>query len=238
MQSLLAVLTALNAASSASSAFGVGQADFFETIANSPWVYWALALSVMITEELSPILAGIAANEGDLILTHAIVSITLGGWFFTGLLYLVGRLKWDWIRRKWPKVRATGTVALRVVARNPVTASLFVRFAFGLRIVLPMACGAARVPVAVFIPATLIGSAVWSILFTLIAYGAGQAAVRMIGHLGRVGEVVGALLVCGLLLVFLRWNRRRTERKADKRRAAGKRAKDEASKAVEQESAR
>lgn len=232
MQSLPEVLNVLIAATSAGSVLGIVSSDFFDTIANSPWAYWVLALSVMITEELAPILAGIAANEGDLVLTRAIVAITLGGWVFTGLLYLMGRLKWEWIRRKWPKVRATGTVALRVVARNPLTASLFVRFAFGLRIVLPMACGAAKVPLAVFIPATFVGSAAWSILFTLIGYGAGQAAVRVIGHLGQVGEVVGALLVCGLLLLFLRWNRRRTERKSTKRHAAAKRAREEASKAV------
>ncbi len=208
-------------------------AGILEAFANSPVAYWALAFSVMITEELSPILAGIAANEGELELVRAIVALTLGGWVMTSLLYAVGRLKWESIRRRWPRVRATGTVALRVVARNPVTASLFVRFAFGLRVVLPMACGAARVPLAIFLPATLLGSAAWSGVFTLIGYAAGEAAVRMMGRLGRTGELIGALLVCGLLLAFLRWNRRRTERKLAKRHAAAKRALADAANAVE-----
>ncbi len=206
---------------------------FFQEFLNSPFAYWALGLSVIVTEELSPILAGMAANEGELELVRAIVAITLGGWVMTSLLYLVGRLKWESIRRRWPKVRATGTVALRVVARNPITASLFVRFAFGLRVVLPLACGAARVPVAIYLPATLIGSALWSALFTLIGYAAGEAAVRVMGKLGRTGELIGALIVCLLLLAFLRWNRRRTERKAAKRHAAAKRALADASSAVE-----
>lgn len=233
MQSLLHLITSLLAATSGTSLSGHAAAGFFDGFAESRWAYWALAASAGIAEELSPILGGIAANEGELELIRVMVAVTIGAWVFTALLYLLGRLKWEWIRRKWPRVRATGTVALRVVGRNPITASFFVRFAFGLRIVLPMACGAARVPLAVFIPATLVGSAIWSVLFALLGYGAGQAAVRVLGHLGTVGEVVGALVVTAAVLLFLRWNKRRGERKAKKRHAAATRAVAEASKAVE-----
>ncbi len=199
-----------------------------ESLVNSPWAYWALGLSTWVTEELAPILGGIAANEGELDVTKVIVAISIGGWLFTLTLYTLGRLKWDGIRRRWPRTRATGTVALRVVARNPISASLFVRFAFGLRLVLPMACGAARVPLAIYLPATAAGSIVWTVLFTAIGYAAGEAAVRMMGHFGRVGQVIGAILVTALVLGFLRWNKRRTERKQKKRNDAAKRATTEA----------
>ena len=233
MQSLLHLMPSLLAAASGTVVVGFAAGGFLDGFAGGRWAYWALALSVALTEELSPILGGIAANEGELDLVRVMVAVTIGAWIFTALLYLLGRLRWEWIRRKWPRVRATGTVALRVVGRNPITASFFVRFAFGLRIVLPMACGAARVPLAIFIPATIVGSAVWSVLFVLIGYAAGEAAVRVLGHLGTVGEVVGALVVTAAVLLFLRWNKRRTERKAKKRHAAATRAVAEAGKAVE-----
>jgi membrane protein DedA with SNARE-associated domain len=137
----------------------------------------------------------------------------------------VGRLKWETIRRRFPRTRATGTVALRVVRRNPLTASFFVRFAFGLRIVLPMASGAACVPLYVFLPVSLIGSLAWTLVFTLVGYVAGEAAVQAIGHLGRAGEIVGAVLVTIAVFAFLRWQRRRRERKAE-RRAMARRAVD------------
>ena len=237
MQSLLHLIPSLLAATSATALFGYAAGSYFDGFAESPWAYWALAASAGLAEELSPILGGIAANEGELELVRVMVAVTIGAWIFTALLYVLGRLKWEWIRRKWPRVRATGTVALRVVGRNPITASFFVRFAFGLRIVLPMACGAARVPLAIFVPATLVGSAIWSVLFSLLGYGAGKAAVRVIGHLSTAGEVIGALVVTAAVLGFMRWNKRRGERKAQKRHAAASRAVAEASKAVEQRTA-
>ncbi|HYW30848.1 MAG TPA: VTT domain-containing protein [Gemmatimonas sp.] len=189
-----------------------------EGLSDSLWAYIVLGFSAIVTEELSPIFAGIAVHEGELRMDRVLISLSLGGWIATTLLYALGRLKWDYIRRRFPKTRATGTVALRIVARNPVTASLLVRFAFGLRIVLPIACGAARVPLVVYLPASLVGSIAWSVLFTLIGFGAGEAAVTMVGKLGRVGEIVGALVVTLLVFLFMRWNSRRNARKAEKRR--------------------
>jgi len=124
----------------------VSEASWLAMMTDAPWTYIVLGASTIITEELAPIFGGIAVHERELRLIPLVVAITLGGWIATSLLYAVGRLKWETIRRRFPRTRATGTVALRVVRRNPLTASFFVRFAFGLRIVLPMASGAARVP--------------------------------------------------------------------------------------------
>lgn len=192
---------------------------FMSAMSDSFWTYVVLGASAIITEELAPIFGGIAAHEGDLRLDRVIVALTFGGWVATALLYGIGRWKWDLIRRRWPRTRATGTIALRVVGRNPVTASFLVRMAFGLRIVLPLACGAARVPVLLYLTASLLGSAVWSAGFTLLGYAAGEAAVAVIGRLGRVGEVVGAILVTALVFAFVWWQRRRKVRKERRRLA-------------------
>jgi membrane protein DedA with SNARE-associated domain len=198
----------------------VAEASWLSVLTDAPWTYIVLGASAIITEELAPIFGGIAVHEAELRLVPLIMAITLGGWFATALLYTVGRVKWEAIRRRVPSTRAAGTVALRVVRRNPLTASCLVRFAFGLRIVLPMACGAARVPLFVFLPVSLIGSFAWTSAFTGLGYVAGEAAVRAIGHLGRAGEIVGALVVTVAVFAFLHWQRRRRERKAEKRALA------------------
>lgn len=191
--------------------------QWLEAVTDSVWTYVILGGSAIVAEELAPIFGGIAAHEGELQLARVIVSITMGGWVATTLLYLLGRWKWDFIRRRVPRVRATGTVALRAVRRNQLKASLLVRFAFGLRVVLPIVCGAARVPVYIYLPLTLLGSVIWTVLFTLIGYAAGEAAVQTLGHLDRVGEVVGAVLITVAVLGFVRWQRIRRERKAARR---------------------
>jgi membrane protein DedA with SNARE-associated domain len=186
---------------------------FFSSMSDSFWTYVTMGASSIIMEEIAPIFGGIAAHEGQLRLDRVIVAITFGGWTMAALLYWVGRLKWDMIRKRWPGTRATGTVALRVVRRNPLTASFFVRFAFGLRIVLPLACGAARVSLPIYLISSLLGSFVWSTIFALLGYAAGEAAVRVVGHLGQAGEIVGALLVASLVFVLVWLNRRRRARK-------------------------
>ncbi len=233
MPSLLRLLPVLVAVIATARTTGIARVGLFDDFTDSPWAYWLLALTAVLTEELSPILGGIAVNNEDLEMPRVIFAVSMGAWIFTSALYILGRLKWDWIRRRFPKVRATATVALRAVARNPITASLFVRFAFGLRIVLPMACGAARVPLAIFIPATLVGSVAWSVLFAFIGYAAGDVAVTVLGRFGRVGQVVSVFLIGGLALAFVRWNKRRTRRKVERREAAACRALAEARSAVE-----
>jgi membrane protein DedA with SNARE-associated domain len=191
--------------------------QWLEAVTDSVWTYVILGGSAIVAEELAPIFGGIAAHEGELQVARVIVSITVGGWVATTLLYLLGRWKLDFIRRRFPRVRATGTVALRAVRRNQLKASLLVRFAFGLRVVLPIVCGAAKVPVYIYLPLTLLGSAIWTALFTLIGYAAGEAAVQTLGHLDRVGEIVGAVLITVAVLGFVRWQRIRRERKAARR---------------------
>ncbi len=192
--------------------------NFIEELQDSVWTYTLLGASAIVIEELSPIFGGIAANEGELRMASVITGVTLGGWICTTLLYIAGRARWDWIRRRFPRFRAAGTVALRVVGRNPLTASFLVRFAFGLRVVLPVACGAARVPAPTYLIASLVGSAAWSALFTFIGYAAGEAAVQVVGKLGRVGEIVGAILVTAAVVLFIRWNGRRRAKKEERRR--------------------
>lgn len=202
----------------------LANAAWLSALSDVPTTYLLLGASTIVAEELAPIFGGIAAHEGELHLMRVIVAISLGGWIATLLLYVLGRLKWEAIRRRFPRVRATGTVALRVVRRNPLIASFLVRFAFGLRIVLPMACGAARVSLWVYVPGALLGSIAWTVLFTAVGFAAGEAAVQSVGHIGRVGEVVGAALLTVVILGLVRWDRRRRARKQAKqaRRASGR----------------
>ncbi|MEI6739099.1 MAG: DedA family protein [Gemmatimonadaceae bacterium] len=183
--------------------------SFFANLPDDAWTYALLGASAIVIEELAPIFGGIAAHEGGLQIARVVLGVTLGGWISTSLLYLAGRARWGTIRRRFPKVRGAGTIALRAVGRKPIMASFLVRFAFGLRLVLPLACGAARVPAPTFLLMSFLGSALWSIAFTAIGYAAGEAAVRVVGHLGQAGEIIGALLVTGAVLAFVRWSRRR-----------------------------
>ena len=137
----------------------------------------------------------------------------------TTLLYLGGRLKWDWLRKRVPSARSAGTIALRIVRRNPWRASFLVRYLFGGRILLPMACGAARVPLKVYLPMSLAGSLAWTMTFALVGVAAGQAAEQVLGRLEKVEGVAMAALAAALVFAGVWWWRRRV-RRAERRAAA------------------
>jgi membrane protein DedA with SNARE-associated domain len=214
------LLRAILAATAINDARSLADFSSLSALSDSLWTYVTLGLSTIITEELAPIFGGFAAHEGELRADRVILAITGGSWLATTLLYWAGMAKWEWMRRRFPKLRAAGTVALRVVQRNPWRASFLVRFAFGARLFLPMACGAARVRLPVYLSASLMGALAWSATFTLVGYAAGEAAMRVMGHLSRAGEVIGALMVTALVFGTVSWQRKRNARKEKKRRRA------------------
>ncbi len=180
--------------------------------------YLALGASTVAVSELAPIFGGIAAQEGQLRLGRVIAAITLGGWAATSLLYLAGRLKWEWLRKRWPSTRSAGTVALRIVRRNPARASFLVRFVFGARILLPMACGAARVPIGQYLSMSLLGNLAWTVTFALVGVAAGEAAEQVLGKLERVEGVMMAIGAAMVVFAGVWWWRRRTRRAARRAR--------------------
>jgi len=220
--SLVVLLSRLLLLSAATLVFAPGAEGLFQAIGSvqdTLSTYLALGASTIAVSELAPIFGGIAVQEGQLRLGRVIAAITLGGWAATSLLYVAGRLKWEWLRKRWPAMRSAGTVALRIVRRNPAGASFLVRFLFGARILLPMACGAARVPIGQYLSLSLLGNLAWTVTFALIGVAAGEAAEQV---LGKLEHIEGAMMAIGAaLLVFFGvwWWRRRVRRAA--RRASG-----------------
>ncbi|MCU0649272.1 MAG: VTT domain-containing protein [Gemmatimonadaceae bacterium] len=186
-------------------------------LADALWSYVALGASALFVSERAPLLGGLAAADGELRVAVVIVAITIGGWVGTAALYALGRWRWEPLRRRFPSLRAPGTVALRTVRVNPWRSSLIVRFAFGARFLLPIACGAARVSVPVYLVASLIGSLVWTVVFVGIGHAFGATAEAVYGRLKQYEMVVGAVLVLGVLLAGLIVQRRVREARALRR---------------------
>ena len=120
------------------------------TLLERVWKYTALGASSIVFEETNPLLGGIAARHGRLGMLGVVIACAMGTWVASIALYYVGRWRIDWVREKWPQKQRLLDGALEIVRLNPWRASLAVRFAYGLRLPLPIACGAARLPVGLF----------------------------------------------------------------------------------------
>ena len=178
------------------------------SLAERLWKYTALGATSIVGEEANPILGGIAVRHGGAGLFGVIVAVMLGTWVASILLYLVGRWRINWVRHRWPDKRRLLTNALAAVRRRPWQASLAVRFAYGLRLPLPIACGAARVPFSLYLIASGISSLVWGAGFTLLGLALGRTALRALMFTQRL-DVRLALVALVLAIVLAVMVRRR-----------------------------
>jgi membrane protein DedA with SNARE-associated domain len=155
-----------------------------------------------VTEEATPLVGGLMAHDGHLKLMLVGAWITAGAWLADILLYYLGRWRADWIRERWPTLRTFMLRVFRVVRRHPWRCSLAVRWAYGLRLTLPLACGAARVPLWLYVIGSGISAATWAYLFTFVGWGFGEAALRLLGHVRRYEVKIALGIVVAVIIAF------------------------------------
>jgi len=92
--------------------------------------------------------------------------------------------------------------AFKIVRRHPWRSSLAVRWAYGLRLTLPIACGAARLPLAIYLVGSALSCLTWSYTFTVLGWAFGRTTLIVLGHVRRYENYLIAAIVIGLALVF------------------------------------
>ena len=185
------------------------------TLVERLWKYSALGATSIVFEEANPIFGGIAARHGRAGMLGVVIAVTLGVWAASIVLYYVGRWRIDWVRARWPHKHRLLDSALAIVHRHPWRASLAVRFAWGLRLPLPIACGAARLPIGLYAIASGISSLVWAFVFAYVGLAFGGAAIAALRFAHSLEVRLGflALLLC-IALFFVTRRRIMAERTA------------------------
>jgi len=185
------------------------------------WAYLVLGATGIITEEATPLIGGLTAQSRHLHVAAVGMWVAGGTWVADLGLYYVGRLHGHWARRRWPRIRTVILSAFKIVRRHPWRSSLAVRWAFGLRITLPIACGAARLPLAIYMIGSAISCLTWSFTFTLIGWAFGRTAMAVLGHVRRYENYLIAVIVLAIIGAFLVMRRRHVEDEVVEVLAAG-----------------
>jgi membrane protein DedA with SNARE-associated domain len=172
------------------------------------WKYVVLGITSIVFEEANPIFGGIAARHGRLGLLGVIAAVAVGTWLPTIAFYFVGRWRIEWVRARWPDRQRMLDGALAIVYRHPWRASLAVRFAYGLRLPVPIACGAARISLPLYVIASGISCWVWSALFVLLGWKAGGAALALLGFTTRYDVRLGFIAIALIATLFFMRRRR------------------------------
>lgn len=178
------------------------------TLLERLWKYTALGASSIVFEEANPIFGGLAIRHGRAGTVGVVAAVAIGTWIASVALYAVGRWRIDWVQRRWPDKQRLLDAALEIVRRHPWRASLAVRFAYGLRLPVPIACGAARLPFSLYLIASGISCWVWAGLFTWLGYAFGGVALMMLQITHRADVRLG-MVALGLCVALYFITRRR-----------------------------
>lgn len=189
---------------------------------------WGVGLLVLLETVFPPIpsevilpLAGFLASQGSLNLVLVIITATIGGYvgalILYGLGFALGRERAIRLLAKLPLVdRSDFESSADWFDRHGKPAVLFGRLIPGVRSLISLPAGAARMNLLVFSALTLLGSAVWNALLV----GAGSLLGRQYELVERYSSVLNYLVyavLAGIVvwLIVRRVRRRRAERNAD-----------------------
>jgi membrane protein DedA with SNARE-associated domain len=185
------------------------------------WAYITLGATGIITEEATPLIGGLAAHDHRLHLSAVILWVAGGTWLSAIGLYYIGRWRGDWARRRWPRIRVVILGAFKIVRRHPWRSSLAVRWAYGLRLTLPIACGAARISIVIYLIGSAISCLSWSFVFTMLGWAFGRTTLLVVGHVRRYENYLVALIVLILAIVFWLMRKKHVEDEVVEVLAAG-----------------
>ena len=176
-----------------------------------------------IPSELILPLAGFAASRGDLHVVAAVVWTTVGSVVGALVLYAlgarVGEERLRAVARRMPLVRESDIDTVDGwFERHGGKAVFFGRMVPGVRSLISVPAGVARMPVPRFLLLTALGSLVWNSLLIGAGYALGARWSVVEAWVGRFQEVVVVLAVLALALVVVRRVRehRSTEQPAEK----------------------
>jgi membrane protein DedA with SNARE-associated domain len=169
---------------------------------NAVVLYAAMIVAAAFQEEFAPLAGALAAHHGHGEIWLVGAACAVGSWLHGVALWSVGRHGRAMLQR--PGLARP----LALVQKHQVPTLIGIRFAYGLRLTLPLVCGAAGVRFAPFALWTALSSASWAALFTTLGWFVGEFAVGQLRHFHRY-EIRAGVVLLALGAIFWVWRRRR-----------------------------
>lgn len=155
----------------------------------------AVFLAALLEGETAFILAGYGASRGYLDLLPTYLTAVAGGMVADSTYYMIGRFQGQRLIRAFPSLRKPRARSVLLLRRYGRATAFLTRFAYGLRIVLSMSMGAARLRLPVYLTFNLLGSLCFAAVYLAIGYLFGETAEELIRRVRPYDEWILAGLV-------------------------------------------
>lgn len=124
--------------------------------------YWAVMIGTFFEGETVVVLGAYAVQQGILDYWFLILVAMFGGFVGDQFYYYLGsKFGYDFIQKR-PKLAEKFDRASYLIERYPILMILVMRFAWGLRTLIPMSFGIKKYPLIRYTPINLLASFIWS----------------------------------------------------------------------------
>jgi membrane protein DedA with SNARE-associated domain len=183
--------------------------------------YLAVFLGGLLEGETVLILAGYSVSRGYLEFLPALLLATAGGALGDFIYFSLGRRYGPRIIRRFPALRRVRSRAILIQRRWGRFTAFMARFAYGLRVVLPMTLGASKMRPSVFLVFNLLGAFAFAVVYLGLGFLFGEALQELIGRVRPIERwiVLGVAVTGVLAWLIRRWRLRQTAEEVTRRAA-------------------
>lgn len=165
--------------------------------------YWALFAGTFLEGETFFLLGGIAARKELLNPFYVALAAMAGAFVGDQFFFFLGLWRGDKALRISRRLSRKAVEVRALVRRHAVALILMSRFLYGLRMVIPLACGIAHISPLRFVTLNLVSALLWTMTFGGLGYFFGgwlSANLGVFKNLQIVAVVVVSILLVSLLV--------------------------------------
>ena len=183
--------------------------------------YWLMAFGAIIEGETFLIAGGIAAHEGLFHLEGLILLALVGSTLHDVFFFMLGRFGGHEFVKRRPKLYAKVEGTLTTFEKYGVWLIIGLRFAYGLRTMIPTVLGISHLSFRKFIFFDIIGGIIWSCTFILGGYFFGMMINQIFSAFDIYSEdgfyiLIGiAIILAGAIFAFFRHRAKRKAKQVD-----------------------
>jgi len=165
--------------------------------------YAAIFFAGLFEGETILLLGAYAVHQGYLQMPLVVACGAAAAFLSDQFYFFLGRRRGPMIAEKYPRIQQRLDKVRGFVDRHPVAIVMGMRFAWGLRVVLPIALGMGRMRAALYVPLSALASVLWALVVSFFGVAVSQLAHRVIGNLRHHEHVIVITALLAGLLVAL-----------------------------------
>ena len=167
----------------------------------STYGYLGVFLGCLIEGEALVVIAGFLAYQGNLFLPYVLLAAFFGtlandiGWF------AIGRYSSEQLLTRFRSLQFLSTHSVIFVNKRPRLITLFFRFMYGFRIIIPFSLGKTKLSFTTYLVYSALGVWLWVAVYVGIGYFFASAIEVFFGQIKDIGIII-ALVVIGTIVCF------------------------------------